>query len=124
MVDSYSMGPGAAFYVPGAQGPLSDKVGTLLWRRVRPMALFPECRGSDISSASCVKGLDRHFGSLVTISVAWTKLWNIFLLANQGRKCDDLGWYIQNLVAVDPPAQSLTFWGFGGKPLDLPKVKV
>ena len=26
-----------------------------------------------------------------------------------------------NLVAVDPPATSLTFCGFSGKPLDFPK---
>ena len=25
------------------------------------------------------------------------------------------------LVVVDPPAKSLTFWGFSGKPLDLSK---
>ena len=25
------------------------------------------------------------------------------------------------LVAVDPPAKSLTFWGFSGNPLDFPK---
>ena len=27
------------------------------------------------------------------------------------------------LVAVDPPAKSLTFGGFSGKPLDFPKSK-
>ena len=26
-----------------------------------------------------------------------------------------------SLVAADPPAKSLTVWGFSGKPLDFPK---